>query len=269
MGKQTIGRWVLGIGSALGLSREILTEPPAKEPTVIESTEHPVETIPTEENSVTQDAPHAEPPVQRVPDQNRNTNKVHEMLNELPNDLPSLKNIPEIAPAKNGEFNLNPFLGFEQAKGFVTRIIDNVAKPCVDKITHLLPDFLPQGTIGMTVVDLSTPTEQIYRVQLEQVITNEEQEKSWQQFCDFYFRPETESMELVADPSLQDIIPTVTVTGVGPHQQEAIRQFQETIALVRIYLQAGMERQIIIQLIEQKKEKNKKTEKPTKKALSH
>lgn len=269
MSKQTIGRWVLGLGSVFGLSKELITDPSEQEVPHISSTENPTQETVSQSNPSSDDLPRNEP----KPDQTQNPvtaiDLAKKTLDDLPTNLPTLKQPTENTPVKHIEFNLNPFLNLDHAKGFVMRIIDNVTKPCVDKITHLLPDLLPQGTIGMTVTDVSTPNEQIFRIRLDQVVTTDEQEKSWEQFYELIFHPESETTELLVEPALKDLIPAITITGHSSDLEASIQHFQEMITLARLYLQAGMEREAIAKLIAEKMKKEDKKEPTKKKALSH
>lgn len=258
MGKHTLGRWVLGLGSAFGISKEILTEPPAKDIAAIESTEHPtVEPLP-QKDSGSQETSQNEIPIENTPAIVTNIEQIQKTIKELPNPLPPLKHVAEQIPVQNFDFKLNPFLGLENAKAFVTHTLENVTKKCVDKITHLMPDLLPTGTVGITVTDVSTPQEQVFRVRIDQVIANEENEKSWQQFYDIIVHPATEAVEFISEPELEDIFPPHTVTGDPAHIQEEMQIYQESIALARIYLQAGVPRQEVKTLAEEKTKKKEK-----------
>lgn len=258
MGKQTFGRWVLGLGGALGLSKEILTEPPAKDIAAIESTEHPATEPLPQKDSSTRNTSQNETPIEKSPTIVTNVEQIKKTIEDLPNPLPPLKHVAEQLPVQNFDFKLNPFLGLDQAKAFVTHTLENVTKKCVDKITHLMPDLLPTGTVGITVTDVSTSQEQVFRVRIDQVITNEEKEKSWQQFYDVVIHPATESVEFISEPELEDIFPPHTITGDPAHIQEEMQMYQESIALARIYLQAGVPRQEVRILAEEKIKKKEK-----------
>ncbi|MCX6715054.1 MAG: hypothetical protein NTX72_04530 [Candidatus Uhrbacteria bacterium] len=258
MGKQTLGRWVLGLGGALGLSKEILTEPPAKNIVAIESTEHPTTELTPRQDSNSKEASRNETPIEKQPVPPTEIEQVQKTFEEIQNPLPPLKHIIEQTPVKNFDFKLNPFLGLENAKAFVTHTLENVTKKCVDKITHLMPDLLPTGTVGITVTDVSTPQEQVFRIRIDQVVANEEKEKSWQQFYDAVVHPATESVEFLSEPELEDIFPPHTITGDPAHIQEEMQMYQESIALARVYLQAGVPRQEVRTLAEEKTKKKEK-----------
>lgn len=182
-------------------------------------------------------------------------------FNGLPQEtLPPLKK-QDTAPQTQEQTDLHPFLSLDHAKEFVTHIMEGVSKKCVDKIMHLMPDLLPKGTVGISVTDVSTPDEQIFRVRLDQVTTNDEDEKSWQEFFSLYFHPEMETTELIAEPELQDVVPVTTITGESTNLEEKITQYEEQIALARFYLQAGMERTEVRRMIAERTTNEKKSSK--------
>lgn len=90
------------------------------------------------------------------------------------------------------------------------------------------------------------------------LVEDQPMQKSWHEFMEAKFFPDTETMELSPAASMQNLLPTIVASGSGSEIERVFREYYAAIELARAYLETGMTRKEIKTIMDKKFEKQKK-----------
>lgn len=90
------------------------------------------------------------------------------------------------------------------------------------------------------------------------LVEDQPMQKSWHEFMEAKFFPDTETMELSPAASMQNLLPTIIVSGSGSEIESVFRDYYAAIELAHAYLETGMTRKEIKTIMDKKFEKQKK-----------
>lgn len=253
MQKSNFGRWVLGLGGALGLTNELASKQPVEDVVAIEAAENPATEELSQENLNSPEQTSDEPE-ESESDLARATREIENLPQKF--DLPRLKGLPEKLPEFAERAQANPFLDLDHAKEFVADMFKKLHLKCTDRHRHSnLDEYIPANTIGLSFENEGTEEEPYFNVRIDMMSDAE-----WASLLELTFHPEEERVEIIPDPEIQELVPPLIVSNNLLELQAIIIQYIERVKLARAYALTGMAQEEIKRLLEEhaKKEKEPK-----------
>lgn len=253
MGKQTLGKWVIGgLSGIFGLSQIPHESSENKPVSAAVSFENETDSS----GSNTKDDSTQKPNSENPSDLAKATEAIESL--KLKHDLPALKGMPEQPVGFTEAKRVNPFENIEGLQKALEKILAELHIPVVRRNDQTDPNSLAENTLGISLLEQNPDDPSLYQLNVDFV-----SDQTWKAAFQLVWHQDVKTFEILPDVSLLDLLDPMTSINEDENMLQAniLKQIQ-LMQLANAYLHAGMPRdEIRAKLKDQAKEEKEKTQK--------
>ncbi|MEK7451869.1 MAG: hypothetical protein AAB664_00870, partial [Patescibacteria group bacterium] len=117
---------------------------------------------------------------------------------------------------------------------------------------------IDEGSIEDAHEEVVEDTEQDEQTKEDDIPNQETEAKNWNHLFETKFFPETETVVITPGQFLYDLLPTLVLSGTPSENESLFLSYFEAIHMARAYLEAGMTREEVKKIMDEKFEDQKK-----------